>query len=274
MTDPRGSGGWAAAGWYPDAGGSGRLRFWDGSAWTDHWADPPQQPPAPPAPPAAPPPPPVAAPPFAAPPFAAPPQPPPPLTVAPGGQWIPPASAPPKSGTSGCLKAALIVLVLIVLAGGGLLIAAVAVGNRVVHHLATDVSGTPGRPRSLPSSASGYTGERTQDQVAGPNGMATIGSLNATARDWARTTVPGTPLVCGDVAIHRAAVSTNNPFDLALQLGGTFDWELVPPSGSEVSFDVSHSSLGGLTDYLTGGQIGDAAGKVCFPDPGGRASSQ
>ena len=31
----------ASAGWYPDTGGSGRLRYWDGTVWTDHFADSP-----------------------------------------------------------------------------------------------------------------------------------------------------------------------------------------------------------------------------------------
>lgn len=29
------------AGWFVDPAGSGRLRWWDGSRWTDEWAGPP-----------------------------------------------------------------------------------------------------------------------------------------------------------------------------------------------------------------------------------------
>lgn len=31
--------GGATAGWYADTGGSGQLRWWDGNAWTNHYAD-------------------------------------------------------------------------------------------------------------------------------------------------------------------------------------------------------------------------------------------
>jgi hypothetical protein len=42
-------GGGAAAGWHDDPGGSGRLRYYDGMRWTNHYAEQasPQQPPAP-----------------------------------------------------------------------------------------------------------------------------------------------------------------------------------------------------------------------------------
>ncbi|WP_022867390.1 DUF2510 domain-containing protein [Schaalia vaccimaxillae] len=30
-------------GWYPDPAGSGRLRWWDGTTWTDHLRDLPSQ---------------------------------------------------------------------------------------------------------------------------------------------------------------------------------------------------------------------------------------
>ncbi len=33
----------APPGWYPDPAGTGRLRWWDGSAWTDQFSTPPQQ---------------------------------------------------------------------------------------------------------------------------------------------------------------------------------------------------------------------------------------
>lgn len=33
----------APPGWYPDPAGTGRLRWWDGSAWTDQHSTPPQQ---------------------------------------------------------------------------------------------------------------------------------------------------------------------------------------------------------------------------------------
>lgn len=46
-----------AAGWYPDPGGSAKLRYWNGSAWTQHVSPPEPEPepePAPPAPEVAP----------------------------------------------------------------------------------------------------------------------------------------------------------------------------------------------------------------------------
>ena len=33
------AGGGQAAGWYPDPQGQARLRYWDGSAWTEHTSD-------------------------------------------------------------------------------------------------------------------------------------------------------------------------------------------------------------------------------------------
>jgi hypothetical protein len=29
------------AAWHPDPGGSGRLRYWDGQKWSDHYSEPP-----------------------------------------------------------------------------------------------------------------------------------------------------------------------------------------------------------------------------------------
>ena len=37
MTSPQGTGP-TPAGWYPDPSGSGQQRYWDGSAWTEHYA--------------------------------------------------------------------------------------------------------------------------------------------------------------------------------------------------------------------------------------------
>jgi hypothetical protein len=169
---------------------------------------------------------------------------------------------------SGCLKAFLIVLFVGAIGGVILVVGLVVVGGRVVHRLAHDVNGTSGRPSSLPSSASEYAGERTQDHVAGSDGVAMIGSLSAKATDWARTTDGGRALVCGAVTIQRSTVTSRDPFDAALQLGGDFSWELVTPSRTTASLDSSSSSLSALSDYLTNNQTGNATGTVCFPDPG------
>ncbi len=275
MTD---SGSGVPGGWYQDPAGSGRLRYWDGVTWTDHYAAPaPAQPTAPP-PPASPPPPATWSPPAASPPppptWNAPASPPPPPTwsqpAAAGGQWTgPPVGAPPKTGMSGCLKAFLIAMVVCILGGVILVVSLVVIGGRVVHRLATDVGGTAGRPGSLPSSAGDYLGERTQDHVAGSDGVVTIGSLSATAKNWARTTVTGSALVCGDVTIQRSTVTSKDPFDAALQLAGDFTWEMVTPGRTTASLDSSSSSLSALSDYLGTNQTGNAAGKVCFTDPGG-----
>ena len=171
---------------------------------------------------------------------------------------------------SGCVKALLVGVGVVLVGGIVLVVALVAIGDRVVHHLATDVAGTAGRPASLPGGASDYNGERKQDHVAGAGGTASLGSISATATDWARTASgTGTNLICGNVTIHRATITSKDPFDAALQLAGDSAWDLERPSGGEVSYDPQSSSLSSLSDYLTRGQTGDASGKVCFPDPGG-----
>ncbi|MFI5042039.1 MAG: hypothetical protein ACHQNA_09365, partial [Acidimicrobiales bacterium] len=197
--------------------------------------------------------------------------PPPPTWGAPGatGGQFTPTGAPPKSGMSGCLKAFLILFFIAAVGGIILVVSVVVIGGRVVHHIATEVNGTAGRPGSLPSSASDYAGERTQDHVAGLDGVVTIGSLSATARNWSRTLETGNPLVCGDVTIHRATITSKDPFDAALQLAGDFTWQLVSPTHATSDLDSSTSSLTALSDYLATNQTGNASGKVCLADPGG-----
>jgi hypothetical protein len=220
------------AGWHPDPAGTGRLRYWDGATWTDHYSPGPAAPP-------------------------------------PSAGYRAPVPPTQQQGMSGCLKAVLIGIVVAFIGGIMLVTALLFIGGRVVHHLATTIAGTPGRPSSLPSGASDYAGERKQDHVAAANGTASLGSISATATDWGRTVSDtGIRLVCGNVSISRATVTSRDPFDAALQLAGDFAWNLVPTSGSETSYDVQSSSLSSLNDYLLNGQTGNAAGKVCFPDPG------
>jgi hypothetical protein len=40
----------ANAGWYPDGDKTDRLRYWDGSGWTDHFSEPDRSPVTDPAP--------------------------------------------------------------------------------------------------------------------------------------------------------------------------------------------------------------------------------
>jgi hypothetical protein len=64
-------------------------------------------------------------------------------------------------------------------------------------------------------------------------------------------------------------VSTDNPFDAALQLAGDFAWTLVSPDGTQTSYEPVSSSLSAFSDYLIHGRTGDATGQVCFTDPTG-----
>jgi hypothetical protein len=172
---------------------------------------------------------------------------------------------------SGCLKAFLIGLFAFFVAGAIVVTLLVVVVGHAVHHLAVHIVGTPGRPSSLPSGASDYSGELTQDRVAGSDGRVTIGSVSATATNWARTTssVTSGNVICGDVTIHRATINTNDDFFATNLIVGDMLWSLVPPSGPAVSFDLASSSLSAFNDYLVTRRIGDASGKVCFPDPSG-----
>jgi hypothetical protein len=223
------------AGWFLNPGGDAQLRYWDGSSWTEHYAPGAQLPPQPPA---------------------------------------PAAGGPPPAQGTGCLKAFLIGMVVLMLAGGTAVIALVVVGTRVVHHIATALESTPGRPPSMPSGASDYFGERKQDHVAGSNGNAAIGPISATATNWARTTSPtGASLIGGDVTIHRSTINNKDPYNAALQVVGDMLWELDSPSRQAVSLDPRSSSLSALSDYLVTDQTGDASGKVCFTDLADPAST-
>ena len=238
------------AGWYPDPTQGDRLRYWDGTSWTHHYAPAQtasadstgwasaggagQTLPGAPAPAPA-------------------------VGVPPG-----PSGGPAQPGMSGCLKAFLIGVAAAAVGVIVLVSALVYFGGRAVHHLSTTIAGTPGRPASLPAGARDYTDERRQDRVAGPDGTVTLGSLSATATNWARTTssTNGARLVCGDVVVRRSSVTAKDPFDAALQLAGDFAWTLVSPDGTETSYNPQSSSLSALSDYLMHGQTGNAAGQV------------
>jgi len=232
------SGTGAPAGWYAEPSGRPGLRYWDGSAWTDHVASPGSPEPGT----------------GVSTPTAT-------TTAAyPAGQ-----AAQPRKGMSGCLWAFLIGFA--VLAVGVIaLFTIIGVGvSHVVHHVAGDV----GRPPSLPSGAAGYRDNKKQDQVADASGTAKLGSTGVTATNWSRTTAPttGSKLICGDVSVHRPASSSDTP-SRALQLAGNEAWSLQAPSGTDVSLSAENSDSSALFNALTEAKAGDFSGKVCFPDPG------
>lgn len=245
------------AGWFTDPSGSGRLRYWDGSAWTEHYAPGAATPPT-----AAYPTPTATYPTPQAPQYQAPPSQAAPYPAGYGGP-------PPRQGMSGCLKAFLIVFALLAAGGIALTVALVAIGGRVVKHLSVTIAGTPGRPASMPAGAHDYAGERKQDHVTTSGGTVTLGSISASTANWVKTNVQGIDYLCGSVAVHRGAVKTSNPFDAALELTGDFSWELVPPTGPSVSYLETGTGAAGINNFLSTGQSGDFSGKVCFPYPTG-----